>query len=425
MKQLFRQVRIVDPLAASEVEPLADVLLEAGQLIAVAPHLEPPAEAQIHPSKGLVLGPGLVDLYSHCGEPGFEHRETLASMSQAALAGGFTRLSLLPTTRPCLDRPSVLSQLQQFAAPVRLNFWGALTQGGEGKHMTELLELSDAGIVGFSDGQPLSDLGLLRRLLEYLKPLGKPVALWPCDRALSHNGTAREGSIALSLGLPGIPVMAEAAALAAILECVREVETPVHLMRLSTARSVELLAAAKGEGLPLTASVSWLHLLLDATALAEYDPNLRLEPPLGNPSDRLALVEAVKTGVVDAVAVDHSPYTYEEKTVPFGVAPPGAAGLELVLPLLWQRFVVSGHWSATQLWRLLSTAPARCLGQRPPAFNLKFLESKETPEYVLFDPQMRWNVTPENLQSRALNTVWLGQEICGKVLYTYVETRPF
>ncbi len=432
--QLFQQVRVINPLAQGVLpdDSVADVLIENGVLRAIAPQIPPPPAATVHNGKGLILGPGLVDLYSQSGEPGFESRETLRSLTQAARAGGFTRLSLLPKTRPALDHPAALrlvraaeqslsspedlsSSVQQpVQQPVRLNLWGALTLGAKGQQMSELWELADAGAVGFADGLPLENLALVRRLLEYLRPLGRPVALWACDRTLSGDGVAREGSISLHLGLPGVPDLAETAALAALIECVRETQTPVHLMRISTARSVELIRRAKAEGVPITASVSWLHLLFDCGDLAGYDPNLRLDPPLGNPADRRLLGEAVRRGVVDAIAIDHTPLTYEEKTVAFATAPPGAIGLELALPLLWQRFVASGQWSAVELWQRLSTAPAQCLGQQPPALHLD-----ATAEFVLFDPQLRWMVTAERLRSIASNTSYLGKEICGKVLLNY------
>lgn len=414
MAELLQQVRVLDPQAGTD--SVGDVLIEGEVLQAIAPHIDPPADAEVIQAKGLVLGPGLIDLYSQSGEPGFEERETLDSLTQAALAGGFTRLSLLPNLVPVIDRPAALMALRERAGSVPLNCWGALTLGTQGTQMSELMELAEAGIVGFTDAQPTENLVLVRRLLEYLQPLALPVMLWPCDRHLAADGVAREGSISLNLGLPGVPDMAETAMLSALIECVREIGTPVHLMRISTARSVELIRRAKAEGVPITASTSWLHLLFDCSDLAGYDPNLRLEPPLGNPGDREALVEAVRTGEVDAIAIDHSPYTYEEKTVAFGVAPPGAIGLELALPLLWQQLVASGRWTALELWQRLSTAPARCLCQLPPAMVV------DAPlEMTLFDPQLRWMVTGDSLCSQASNTAWFGQEICGKVVKTYAD----
>lgn len=414
-RELLRQVRLLDPV--SQIDRVADVLIEDGLIQAVADAIpDPPEPTQVWEGRGYVLGPGLVDLYSHSGEPGFEARETLSSLISAAVAGGFTRLHLLPDTQPTLDHPGGLELLRSrlTAAPLQLRAWGALTQNLQGQQITELADLAGEGVVGFTDGRPLPQLGLVRRLLEYLRPLQRPIALWPCDSQLQGAGVIREGETALKLGLPGAPVSAETAALAAILEVVATTGTPVHLMRISTARSVALLRAAKAEGLPVTASTPWMHLLLNETALASYDPSLRLDPPLGSLADQEALMQAVQTGVIDAIAIDHAPYTYEEKTVAFAEAPPGMIGFELALPLLWQACVATGAWSALELWSALSSRPAQCLQQQPAR-----LDAGQPAELVLFDPQARWTVEPQTLETRAHNTPWLGKAVVGRVVKTW------
>lgn len=415
VSELLRQVRVIDPVAQSD--RIADVLIQDGWVLAMESYIEAPAETQIHDGTGRVLGPGLVDLYSHSGEPGFESRETLSSLAKAATAGGFTRLTLLPDTSPPVDRPGSLSWFQSRLSPAsgpQIFHWGALTLGVKGQQMVELAELAEAGVAGFADGQPIANWALLRRLLEYGKPFHKPIALWCCDRDIEGNGIVREGAESMRLGLSGSPAMAETAPLAALLELVAELGTPIHLMRVSTARSVALIRSARAQGLPITASATWLHLVLSVLDLKSYDPNLRLDPPLGNPTDREALAQAVQDGVIDAIAVDHSPYTYEEKTVAFAEAPAGAIGLELALPVLWQTFVATGQWEALTLWRSLSANPARCLNQAPPT-----IAPHQPAELVLFDPQQRWQVTPQMLRSIACNTSWLGQELTGRVIKTW------
>jgi dihydroorotase len=248
-------------------------------------------------------------------------------------------------------------------------------------------------------------------LLEYGQMLQKPIALYCCDRGLAGNGSVREGLAAIRLGLPDSPVVAETVPLAALLECVAEIRTPIHIMRVSTQRGVELVRAAKERGLPITASTTWMHLLLNVSAVQSYDPSLRLDPPLGNLEDQTALIQGVQEGTLDAIAVDHTPLTYEEKTVAFSESPAGAIGLELALPLLWQTFVESGQWPALSLWRSLSSHPARCLNQGPAT-----IAPGQPAELILFDPQSAWKVSPETLKSRSKNTPWLGQEIRGRVL---------
>ncbi len=417
--ELLQQVRLIDPV--SKTDQLADVLIVNGSIKAVEPQISDwPDNTQVRDCRGLVLGPGLVDLYSHSGEPGFEERETLASLVSAAAAGGFTRLSILPDTMPPVDNLASLAQLQSLSLPnqlVQVHYWAALTLGVQGQQMTELAELAASGVVGFADAQPLG-LALLRRLLEYLKPLGKPVALWPCDRQLVGQGVIREGTYSVRFGLPPVPAIAETTALAALLEVVEATGTPVHIMRISTARSIQLIQDAKARGLPITVSTSWMHLLLDTKAVNTYNPNLRLEPPLGNRSDLVALRQGVHMGVLDAIAIDHSPYTYEEKTVAFAEAPPGAIGLELALPLLWQNLVETGEVSALELWRCLSTRPAECLQQTPAAIS-----PGQPAELTLFAPQLTWTVERQNLHTRSANTPWLGQQLSGRVVQTWLGGR--
>jgi dihydroorotase len=414
--ELLQQVRVVEP--SSGTDRVTDVLIAQGEVAALDAAAERvPPETVVRDCRGLVLAPGLCDLYSHSGEPGNEQRETLASLAAAAVAGGFTRLGILPDTAPPLDRPAGVAHLQQCLAAhppapaPTVHLGGALTPPRAGGRWAELGELARSGVTGFSDARPIGDLGLVRRLLQYVQPLGKPVALSAADATLRGNGVLREGIAAARAGLAGDPGCSEAAALAALLETVAAVGTPVHLMRISTARGVELIAEAKARGLPVTASATWMHLLLEADAAGTYDPNLRLDPPLGTPEDRAALVEGVRSGTLDAIAIDRAAYTAEEKTVVFAEAPPGAIGLELALPLLWQAFVASGQWSALDLWRALSAAPRRCLHQAPAS-----LAAGEPAELVLFDPHAHWSVTQETLHTMGTNTPWYGQPIAGRVV---------
>ena len=428
--QIIKQVRILNPAVPGdqkygEGDARVDVLLIDGAIVAIGPEIVPPApETTIIEATGAILAPGLADLYSHSSEPGYEHRETLTSLAAAAAAGGFTRLALLPDTAPPIDNSAALHSLQQqsqawvqttsFHAP-QIHFWSALTLKREGQQMVELAEMVAAGAIGFTDSRPLENLGLLRRALEYLSPLDRPLALVPANLALRGKGVLREGIASIRSGLPGDPAASETAALAAILEVIAVTECPVHLMRISTRRSVELIAQAKARGLPITASTTWLHLLLDAEAAADYDPNLRLTPPLGNRQDRTALIDGVAAGIIDVIAVDHAPYAYEEKAVGFESAPSGAIGLELALPLLWQEFVASGKWTAGQLWQALSVNPRAFLGQPP-----IHLTPGQPAEAILFDPHQVWRVERGTMKTLAANSSWWGKQLVGRVLDTWI-----
>ena len=419
--ELLQQVRIIDP--ARQVDRVADVAIADGKIVAIADRLTdyPPQAVKIEGS-GLVLGTGLVDLYSHSSEPGNEARETLTDLAYAAAAGGFTQVGILPDTVPSIDNLEVLSAIayksrclnldsSDLSLP-KLHFWSA-GYDVSSKQMNELAELSPA-VIGFTSSYSLANLNLLRQTLEYVRAWQKPVAIALEGNELTGNGVVREGEISLRYGMSGNPGFSETAIIAAVLEMVAEIMTPVHIMRVSTQRGVELIADAKSRGVMVTASTTWMHLLQDSNAVGSYDPNLRIEPPLGEPKDRMALVEGVKQGIIDAIAIDHRAYTYEEKTVPFALAPPGAIGLELAISLLWQELVASGRWSAIELWQALSSRPLQCLQQEPTAIAVG-----HSAELMLFDPQQTWTVNRYSLKSPALNTLWCDREIRGKVIKTW------
>ncbi len=409
---LLQQIRLLDPL--QEIDRIADILIFNDKIQEIKPNLANFVDnIPVIDAKSLILAPGLVDLYSHSGEPGYEERETLSSLINSAKSGGFTRINILPTTEPKADQAATLLGLQQRIppySPVSVHFWGTLTRQAKGEKMSELAELAATDIIGFTDNQTFENLDLLRRLLEYIKPLNVPIALTPLNRQLQGNGVMREGEASILYGLTGDPAISETAALTSILTLVEATETPVHFMRISTHRSVELIADAKKRGLPVTASVTWLHLWGNSLDLAEYNPNWRLNPPLGNIEDQAALIEGVKKGVIDAIAVDHTPYTYEEKTVAFADAPAGAIGFQLVLPLLWEKFVKSGQWLPLTLWKALSTHPCLCLNQPPITCDLG------QNEFILFDSEQKWFLNSQTSHSLSQNTVWWNREITGRVI---------
>lgn len=424
--ELLQQVRVIDP--TQEIDRLSDVLIKNGKIKQISDRLtDYPAQAQILSGRNLVLGTGLVDLYSHSGEPGNEARETLLALAQSAAAGGFTQVGILPDTLPRIDNAEILAAVKQKSSylknddrnkPVsQLSFWGAVSHITDTKRMSELGELK-VGVVGFADRYNLSDLNLFRQVLEYVQPWQKPLAIALNHNELAANGVVREGVTSIRYGMAGNPGFAEAAIIAAVLEIVAQIPAPVHIMRVSTKRGVELIADAKARGVTITASTTWMHLLWNNDAVGNYDPNLRLEPPLGDKSDQNALIEGVKQGVIDAIAIDHQAYTYEEKTVAFALAPPGVVGLELALPLLWQGLVETEKLSALELWQALSSRPRQCLLQEPLAISdpSRPIASGKAANLVLFEPQKTWLVNKDNLKSPAANTPYYNQQITGKVI---------
>jgi dihydroorotase len=404
---LFKGVRILAPNTSSNIaETFADVLINQDRQICLNPdQSQMSVETKIDERSGLVLGTGIIDLYSTSGEPGHESRETISELVNGAKNGGFATVGILPDTQPVIDDIAALEfwrNIQHKYGDI-LQPWGAITKGLEGKQLTDMAELAKS-VIGFTDGKPLTNLLLVRRAMEYLKPLGKAIALFPQNTELASGGVIREGKWSLQYGMSGYPAAAETSALAALIELVRLTKANTHFMRISTAQSVELIAQAKNDGLPITASTTWLHLLNCDRDLVNYDPNLRLNPPLGSEADRLALITGIKSGVLDSIAIDHTPYTYEEKVVPFEVAPAGAIGLEFALSVLWQNLVATGLLTARELWQSLSTNPAKCLGITTPKLS------------ILFDPKLEWLVNDKAIASQSKNTSYMGRSLIGKVL---------
>lgn len=412
---IYQQVRCLDPSLG--LDQVMDVWINQGWIRSIQPTiLDYPTETAIYEGEGLILAPGLVEMYSTSGEPGHEERETLDSLLQSAKAGGFTRIGILPNTDPVIDRPSVIDFLKHKASlypnsPI-LHYWGAITQGRSGEQLTEIHNLIQAGVIGLTDNRPIENLNLIRRTLEYCHPFPILLAFTPLNQTLRGKGVIRDGINALRYGLVGDPIYSETIALLSLLQLVEELKTPIHIMKISTAKSVEIIKQAKEKGLPITVSVSWMNLLWDTESLMSYNPNLKVDPPLGNREDKQALIEGVKTGIIDTIVVDHKGYTYEEKTLSFAESPAGVIGLELALPILWSTFVETGEWTALELWKALSLNPRLCL--QLPLYTLK---ENEPVELILFDPKKTWTVGRKSLKSLSLNTPWLGKEIEGKVLH--------
>ncbi|HEX9396983.1 MAG TPA: dihydroorotase, partial [Burkholderiales bacterium] len=349
--------RVIDP--ASGKDAVGDVYVADGKIVEKVK-----AEKTIE-AKGLIVCPGFIDLAVRLREPGHEYKATLESEMGAAAAGGVTSLACLPDTDPPLDEPGLVDMLRRRAKALsraRVYPVGALTVKLKGESLTEMALLAEAGCVAFSQAnQPFVDHQVLWRALQYAATFGFPVWLRAEDAALAREGVAHDGEVATRLGLPGIPAFAETIALAAILELVRATGARVHLCRLSCAGSVELVRAAKREGLPVSCDVGIHYVHLSDMDLGYFDSNCRLEPPLRSQRDRDALSRALAEGVVDCLCSDHTPVDEDGKHLPFSEAESGATGLELLLPLALKWGEAAKLPLAKTLARITSD-PARILG---------------------------------------------------------------
>ena len=417
MKICVAHGRVIDPASGLDAE--RDVYIADGRIAAIGAAPERFVADRTLDARGFVVCPGLVDLAARLREPGFEYMATLESEMEAAIAGGVTSLACPPDTDPPLDEPGLVEMLKYRAknlSRARVYPIGALTAGLKGERLTEMAELRDAGCVAFSQADaPLTDNQLLYYALQYASTFAFPVWLRAQDPTLARNGVAHDGQVATRLGLPGIPVCAETAALAVILLLARETGARVHLARLSSAEGIEMVRQAKRSGLAVTCDVAIHHAHLSEMDIGHFDPNCHLTPPLRALRDRDALRKALADGTVDALCSDHTPVDDDAKQLPFAEAESGATGLELLLPLALKW----GEDMRMPLPRTLAKItcdPARVLG-----IDAGRLAVGSPADVCVYDPQCEWKVVPTALKSQGKNTPFLGMPLRGKVRATLIE----
>lgn len=403
--------RVIDP--KNGIDAQQNLYIATGRIVAFgnAP-IGFVADERIDAS-GCIVAPGLIDLSARL--PGIEGE--LA----AAVAGGVTRLACPPDTDPPLDEPELAERLVRRAAAAglaRVHPLGALTQGLAGNKLAEMVGLSHAGCIAFSQANvALSDSQSLLRAMQYAATFGFPVWLRPQDPSLARGGVAHDGEIASRFGLPGIPAVAETIAIAQLLELARATGARLHLMRLSTAGGVAMVRAARAAGVAVTADVAIHHLHLSDADLGFFDARARLDPPLRTAADRDALRAGLADGTLSAVCSDHAPVDEDGKLLPFGEAVAGATGLELLLPLTLRWAAESGLPLATALARITSDAAA-VLG-----IDAGHLAIGGAADVCVFDPAATWTVSAARLQSSGKSTPFLGQELAGEVRATLVAGR--
>ena len=422
MKLLIKNGRVINP--ASRLDAVADVAIAAGRIVAIGQAVPDFSPNRIIDASGCVVAPGLIDLSARLREPGHEHEGMLESELAAAVAGGVTSLVCPPDTEPVLDEPGLVEMLK-FRAEKRHQSrvfpLGALTRALRGQALTEMVELTEAGCVGFSQAEvPLVDTLVLMRALQYAASFGYAVWLRPLDVHLGQ-GVAASGALATRLGLAGVPVVAETIALHKIFDLVRATGARVHVCRISSAAGIALLARAKAEGLPVTCDVSINSLHLTDTDIGYFDSRMRLDPPLRQQRDRDAIRQALADGTIDALVSDHSPVDKDAKTLPFAEAEAGATGLELLLGLACRWGADSGIGLMRAL-AVLTNEPARVLGAALGTLQASAgqLVTGGVADLCIFDPAAAWMVAPQALKSQGKHTPFLGHEMPARVRWTMV-----
>lgn len=372
-------------------------------------------------AKNKIVCPGLVDLRARAREPGLEHKATLESETKAAVAGGITTFCAPPDTNPVIDTPAMAQMIQSRAWRFGYAFihpLGALTRGLEGKLLTDMEALDEAGCVAFTNAlSPVTDTLVLRRAMEYAASFDLTVFLHSEDPWLKGQGCCHEGEISTLLGLPGIPEAAETVAVARDLALIDQTRVRAHFCGLSSARAVQMIAEAQRRGLAVTADVTAHHLHLTEEDIGYFDTQCHVQPPLRSRRDRDALRRALKQGVISAVCSDHQPHEPDAKLAPFSESEPGISGLETLLPLTL-KLVQEKVLTLVEAVAAVTRNPADVLGLESGRLNVG-----ATADVCIFDPKARWALTPERIASRGRNTPFLGQELQGRVTQTIVGGR--
>ena len=411
--------RLLD--VGQKLDAVQSLFVTDGRIAAIGTAPDGFKAEKIIDAAGKIVCAGLVDLAARLREPGFEHKATLESEMLAAVAGGVTSLVCPPDTDPVLDEPGLVEMLKRRADALhqtRVYPLGALTVGLKGERLSEMVELTDAGCVGFFNAnEPITNTNTLYRAMQYAATYGYTVWLRAEESHLANNGVAHDGEVATRLGLGGIPVSAETVMIATITTLMRETGAKVHLARLSSRLGVDLVRAAKADGLPLTCDVGVHHLLLTDRDIGYFDSQYRFAPPLRSPTDRDALSRGVIDGTIDAICSDHTPHDDDAKNVPFGEALAGSTGLELLLPLTL-KWAHQANVPLPFALKKISADPARLLGLAAGSLDLG-----KPADICVFDPKAFWAVTSQTLRSQGKNSPYLRRELECRVTHTLVNGK--
>jgi dihydroorotase len=417
---VIRHGRVLDP--AGGIDAIQDVLVEDGVITRVAPNLPAPEGARVIDARGKIVCPGFIDIHVHLREPGHEYKETVATGTRAAAAGGFTAVCCMANTDPVNDNGAVTDYILAKArteGAVRVYPIGAVTRGLKGETLAELAELAEAGCVAFSDdGKPVMNAALYRHAMEYVLPFGVPVISHAEDAHLSRGASMHEGVVSTELGLDGAPAACEDIMVARDILLAELTGAHVHIAHLSTAGAVRLVREGKARGVRVTAEVTPHHLVLTEEAVRTYDPNTKMAPPLRSKRDREALVEGLVDGTIDCIATDHAPHALSEKEGEYDQAAFGIVGLETAVAILLDRLVRPGHVPLATLVARMTRDPA-CLLNLPGGR----LTTGAPADLTLLDLDVEHTVEPARFRSKSRNTPFGGSTLRGAPWMTIVGGR--
>ena len=421
MKLLIANGYVIDP--AQEVNAGRNLLIEDGRVVGLLGRSDAaPEDAHVLDATGLIVAPGFIDLHTHLREPGHEYKETVATGAAAAVAGGWASICAMPNTDPINDSPAVTRFIREQAQAAQLaNVFpiGAITKGSGGKELAEMGEMKNAGIVAVSDdGRPVPTPGMMRRAMEYARGFDLPVIDHCQDMSLSAGGVMHEGRWSLILGLRGMPAAAEE--VDAVRDCVLAKLTGarVHLAHVSTRGAIEAVRQAKNDGLQVTCEVTPHHWTLTDEAVADYDTNTKMSPPLRSRDHVDAILAAMKDGTIDAIATDHAPHHFDEKGLEFDQAPFGITGLETAVGLAFD-LVHQGLIDLERVVEMCATNPARIFGLT----DRGSLTQGAHADITILDPQLEWVFDVNRSKSKSRNTPFHGRAMHGAAVATIVGGR--
>lgn len=416
---LFVNARLIDPAAGLDAP--ASLLVQGGLIVEHGSAIGRPDGVAVLDCAGACLVPGFVDLRASLGEPGAEHRETVASAAEAAAAGGITTLAALPDGNPPTDDPALVRLLAARGAEtgsLTVHPYGAVSRLCRGEELAELGLLAEAGAVAFSDGaHAIGSARLMRLALGYAKAFGRMIVQHPEEPMLAAGGAATEGELATRMGLPAIPAEAEAIMVARDIVLARLSGGHVHFAHVTTAAALDLIRAAKAEGLAITCDTAPPYFDLNELAIGDYRTYAKLSPPLRAEADRAAVAAALADGTIDAVASDHAPRDTDDKRLPYAQAAPGGSGLATLAAVLLGQ-VHNGTLGLTQALALITHRPAALLGL--PAGRLA---KGAAADLVLLDPDRAWRIESGKLPGKAQNTPFDGRPVEGRVVATFKAGR--
>lgn len=411
--------RVIDP--KSKRDEIGDLFVVDGK-IANRPSKEVLDTATIHDAEGKVVAPGLVDLHVHFRVPGQKHKETIRTGTAAAAAGGYTTVVCMPNTSPAVDNAGtvqLIKDLAQREALVHLYPTGTITVGRQGEALAPTGSLSRAGIVAITDaGRCVQNAGLMRKAVQYAHMFGIPVIDHCEDITLTGEGVMNEGFVSTKLGLRGIPKAAEDIIVSRDVLLSTHTGAHIHLQHVSSKTAVYIIRRAKARGINITAEVTPHHLSLTDSEVESFNPNFKMNPPLREEEDRLALLEALEDGTIDCIATGHAPHTDYEKDVEFDYAPFGVIGLETALPVALEQLYHSKRLSLSGTLSLLTHRPAEIL-----KLPRGTLENGSDADIIVLDPNEKWTPTTESFHSKSTNSPWIGRELTGRIKKTFVSGK--